>query len=371
MNMKSVSTIRQRILPFILLIPVFTALLFVPVKAKESSPKLVDTKWLKDNLSMENLRIVDLRDNVKDYWQEHIPGAVYLSPDAMRWPDRGVPVKLIQPEALTLLLGEMGEDENTMVVAYSEKGDYKAPYLIWALDYIGHKQSAVLDGGFSKWKSEGNLVIQGYPKIEPKQYRLPSKLNEEVRATLKEVKETMGQKDVVLIDVRPPELYTGQAGPWKRKGHIKGAINHFWGDDLKEDGTWKDQKDLKKIYENLGANSDKTVIVSCGQGQMSAHTYLTLKYVLGYPKVKNYDGSFNEWANIDELPVETSTGMSLNPENLLQERCTVCHDLDRVRKARRDRPGWEKTIAKMVTNGAKLNEVERHALVDYLSQKGK
>jgi len=371
MNMKSVSTIRQRILPFIILIPVFTALLFVPVRAKESSPKLVDTKWLKDNLSMANLKIVDLRDNVKDYWQEHIPDAAYLSPDAMRWPDRGVPVKLIQPEALALLLGEMGVDENTMVVAYSEKGDYKAPYLIWAFDYIGHKQSAVLDGGFSKWKSEGNLVTQDYPKIEPKQYHLPSKLNEEFRATLKEVKETMGQKDVVLIDVRPPELYTGQAGPWKRKGHIKGAIHHFWGDDLKEDGTWKDEKDLKKIYENLGATSDKTVIVSCGQGQMSAHTYLTLKYVLGYPKVKNYDGSFNEWSNIDELPVESSTGMSLNPENLLQERCTVCHDLDRVRKARKDRPGWEKTIAKMVTNGAKLNEVERQALVDYLSQKGK
>jgi thiosulfate/3-mercaptopyruvate sulfurtransferase len=111
-----------------------------------------------------------------------------------------------------------------------------------------------------------------------------------------------------LLDVRPAELYTGEKGFWKRKGHIKGAINHFWGEDLKDDGSWKSKEELTGAYEKLGATPDTTIIVSCGQGLMSAHAYFTLKYILGYPKVKNYDGGFNQWSNIDELPVEVGPG---------------------------------------------------------------
>ncbi len=141
--------------------------------------------------------------------------------------------------------------------------------------------------------------------VTPKVYSDEIKTKNDVRALLDEVKDAIYKDEYIIIDVRPAELYTGEKGNWKRKGHIKGAINHFWGDDLNNDGTWKNKEELSKIYEDLGVTPQKDIIVSCGQGQMSAHTYFTLKYILGYPKVRNYDGSFNEWSNIEDLPIET------------------------------------------------------------------
>jgi thiosulfate/3-mercaptopyruvate sulfurtransferase len=162
-----------------------------------------------------------------------------------------------------------------------------------------------LEGGYGKWIGEGRPVTQDYPAIEPKNYPAPSSLND-VRADLEEVKKVVdGKLAAILIDVRTMDLYMGEKGPWKRKGHIKGSLSHFWGDDLKEDGTWKSKEELRKIYDNLGVTPDKLVIVSCGQGQMSAHAYFTLRYLLGHQRVKNYDGSFNQWSNIDSLPIET------------------------------------------------------------------
>jgi len=290
------------------LILAFVLLSVIPALSQESPSKLVSTEWLEKNLSKENLRIIDVRGSIQDYWQGHIPQAVYFHPEAMRLSDHGVPVMLMPPEALAIMLGKMGVNEKTMVIVYGEQGDFKAPYLIWALDYLEHTSSAILEGGFGKWQKEGRPVTQDYPKITSVRYNLPSKLNKEVRATLDEVKTLLNKGNGVLLDVRPVEMYTGEKGFWKRKGHIKGAINHFWGEDLNQDGTWKTKEDLKSAYEKLGATPDKSIIVSCGQGQMSAHGYFTLKYVLGYPKVKNYDGGFNEWSNINELPVETGLG---------------------------------------------------------------
>lgn len=342
----------------------------IPVLSEEPPSKLVSTEWLDENLSKENLRVIDVRGEIKDYWQGHIPGAVYLNPEAMRLADHGVPVKLTPPEASAIMLGKMGVDEKTMIVVYSEQNDYKATYLIWALDFLGHSSFGILDGGFDKWQKEKRPVTQDYPMINPVRYALPSKLNEEVRATLEEVKELVNTDSGVLLDVRPVQLYTGEKGFWKRNGHIKGAINHFWGEDLEDDGTWKNKDELKQAYEKLGVTQDKTIIVSCGQGLMSAHTYFTLKYILDYPNVKNYDGGFNEWSNIDQLPVETEFGKSSpEGENLLKKRCTVCHTLDRVSRANKDKTGWQKTVNQMIRNGAKLNDAERQAVIDYLSRR--
>jgi thiosulfate/3-mercaptopyruvate sulfurtransferase len=362
---------------FLGLFLVFAILSFIPVLSQEPPTKLVSTDWLEKNLSKENLRIIDIRGSIQDYWQGHLPGAVYFNPEAMRLADGGVPVKLMPSEALAIMLGKMGVNEKTMVMVYAEQGDFKAPYLIWALDYLGHPSAAILDGGFTKWQKEGRPVTQDYPKINPVRYTLPSKLNQEVRATLEEVKELVSGGGGVLLDVRPAQMYTGEKAFWKRNGHIKGAINHFWGEDLKDDGTWKSKEELKKAYEELGATPDKNIIVSCGQGQMSAHAYFTLKHILGYPKVKNYDGGFNEWSDIDSLPVETGVGKpspggevtTLDGEKLLKERCTVCHSLDRVYKAKKDKAGWEKTVNQMIGKGAELNDAERQAVIDYLSSR--
>jgi thiosulfate/3-mercaptopyruvate sulfurtransferase len=276
-----------------------------PASAQTVQHGLVSTDWLKANLGNEKIRIVDVRSNVADYWQGHIPGAVYFHSDAMRLADHGVPVMLMPPEALVIMLGKMGITKNSTVVVYTEKGDFKAAYLVWALDYLGHKSSVLLEGGFGKWQKEENPVTQDYPAIVARHYGKPAKLNKEVRASLDDVKKVVMSGGAVLLDVRTVDLYTGEKGAWKRKGHIKGALSRFWGEDLKEDGTWKEKEELMAIYAKLGAMPDKPVIASCGQGQMSAQTYVTLKYVLGFKNVKNYDGSFNEWSNIPDLPIET------------------------------------------------------------------
>lgn len=272
----------------------------------QSQPtKLVSTAWLAENLNNANLRIIDMRSDIRDYWQVHIPGAVHLDSSILRWPENGVPSKLIQPESLTMLLGWMGISENTMVIVYYDKNGYPPFYLIWALDYIGHKNSALLEDGIEKWRQEGRPLTQDYPQIKPLTYRWSGKLHAEVRATIEQVKKEI-KGGAVLIDVRPADLYNGEKGKWKRKGHIKGAINHFWASDMLGNGSWKSRDDLLTDYEKQGVTPERAIIVYCGQGQMAAHTYFTLKHFLGFPKVKLYDGGFNEWSVREDLPVESS-----------------------------------------------------------------
>lgn len=288
-----------------LLFILFVMLSTTTLWADDQAAKIVTTQWLHNNLGRPDIRIVDIRDSVTNYWQSHIPGAVYMHPEAMRLADHGVPVKLMPPEALVIMLRKMGVDPKAMVVVYTEKGDFKGPYLAWAFDYLGHKRVAVMEGGFAKWQKEEFPVTQDYPKIVAKKYPLPKTFHREVRASLDEVKKVVASGGAVILDVRPVELYTGEKGPWKRKGHIKGSLSRFWGEDLTVDGLWKEKAELRAAYEKLGVTPDKQIITTCGQGQMSAHTYFTLKYLLGYPYVKNYDGSFNEWSNIDDLQVRT------------------------------------------------------------------
>jgi thiosulfate/3-mercaptopyruvate sulfurtransferase len=289
----------------LLLFILFVMLSTTTLWADDQAAKIVTTQWLHNNLSRPDIRIVDMRDSVTNYWQSHIPGAVYMHPEAMRLADQGVPVKLMPPEVLVIMLRKMGIDPKTMVVVYTEKGDFKGPYLAWAFDYLGHKRVAVMEGGFAKWQKEEFPVTQDYPKIVAKKYPLPKTFHREVRASLDEVRKVVASGGTVILDVRPVELYTGEKGPWKRKGHIKGSHSRFWGEDLTVDGLWKEKVELRAAYEKLGVTPDKQIITTCGQGQMSAHTYFTLKYLLGYQYVKNYDGSFNEWSNIDDLQVRT------------------------------------------------------------------
>jgi thiosulfate/3-mercaptopyruvate sulfurtransferase len=273
---------------------------------------LITPRWLARNLGRTSLSVLDLRADVRDYWQGHVPGAVYFNPEAMRLADHGVPVKLAPPEVLAAMLGAMGVDRKAMVVVYSEGNDYKATYMIWALDYIGHANSALLDGGFGRWQAEGQPITQDYPQISPVAYDLPVDLQTGVRALLNDVRRAITEETAfalrtVVIDVRPRELYSGEKGFGKQRGHIKGAINHFWGDDLNPDGSWRSREELLETYAGLGVTPDTPVIVYCGQGQMSSHTYFTMKYILGYSRVRNYDGGFNEWSSSGNMPVASGS----------------------------------------------------------------
>lgn len=270
---------------------------------KGQTEKLVSSDWLAANLTNKNVRIIDTRTDIRDYWQAHIPGALHLSTDILRWPEHGVPGKLMSVEAFALLLGQMGVEEKTLVIAYYDKNGYPPFYLLWALDFIGHKNFALLEDGIERWRTEGRPLTQDYPTIKPVSFRLPAKRQDDIRATAEDViKET--EAGAVLLDVRPEDLFTGEKGVWKRKGHIKGAISHPWALDLSGNGTWKPKEALLAAYEKLGVTPDKKIIVYCGQGQMAVFTYFSLKYRLGFPNVKVYDGGFSEWSAREELPVE-------------------------------------------------------------------
>lgn len=263
-------------------------------------------EWVQQNLAQPDLRIVDMRGDVRDYWEGHLPGAVFLDSAALRWADRGVPLKLMPVSALASLLGAMGIGRETTVVIYSEINHYRATYFAWALDAAGHKKWALLEGGYEGWKRAGRPTTQDYPAVRPVAYPAPKAADPAVRALLAEVRDR-NPKTSVLLDTRPADMYSGAKGSWKRKGHIAGALHHYWADDVLEGGAWKLAEDLRRAFETLGATPDKKIIVSCGQGLMASHTYITLKYILGYPNVKLYDGSFNEWSVVESLPVETGT----------------------------------------------------------------
>lgn len=266
--------------------------------------KLVSGEWLAANLANENIRLIDTRLDIRDYWQSHIPGALYLDTDLLRWPEQGVPGKLMSVEALALLLGQMGIGEKTMVVAYYDKNGYPPYYLLWALEFIGHENFALLEDGVERWRTEGRPLTQDYPKIKPVSFRLPAKRKADIRATLDDVVKEL-KAGAVLLDVRPEDLYKGEKGAWKRKGHIKGALSHPWALDLSNDGSWKPKEELLALYAKQGVTPDKKIIVYCGQGQMAAFTYFSLKHRLGFPKVKVYDGGFSEWSAREDLPVES------------------------------------------------------------------
>jgi thiosulfate/3-mercaptopyruvate sulfurtransferase len=284
---------------------VLLTLLAAGSAAAAPSDLIKTTEWLAANLNRPDVRIIDLRYGIEFYWEAHVPGAVHLFPDALTLPENGVPAKPIPPDMFAQLLGRMGITDTTTVVVYSEVIDSLSPYLTWLLDYVGHKRQALIAGEFDRWRAEGRPLTQDFPKTQPAVYQLPASLNEGVVARLADVKAALGDKKTVILDVRSPAMYSGEAGYNKRRGHIPGAINRPWLRDLTGEYTWRDSAELRNEYEKLGVTPDKKVIIYCNRGYRSITTYVTLKHVLGYEHVAVYDGSFSEWSDIADLPVAT------------------------------------------------------------------
>ena len=233
-----------------------------------------------------------------------------------RFPKNGTPAFFVPAEIFVQKLGKLGITKDTPVVLYDAEGAFIPFYVAWGLDYIGHKKVYVLHGGFNHWKDLDLPTTKDYPRVEGKDYG-DFMINERIRATLEDVKKALGRKDVVILDARTPELYEGKAGPWKRLGHIKGAVNRFWKQDFEERVNkyrvnkygkkyylLKPKDEIDIFYESVGVKDAKEVILYCGQGLMSAATYYVIKYYLEMnDNVKLYDGSWNEYSQTD-LPKE-------------------------------------------------------------------
>ncbi len=276
-----------------------------PIKNFEH-PRLIETRELQNLTSHPSIRIIDMRTSLPDYLKGHIPNAVYLHFENLRIPEKGVPAQAPDRICLERLLGDNLSLANPMwVILYSEKSNPNAPFLAWTLDHLGHKKVGILNGGWEKWVSERLPVTQAYPSLIPKKFF--GKVISETFADKKWVRHRLGAEGVVIVDARSPRQYSGEEGEEVRRGHIPGAKNVFWettleGEEIK---VWKKKEDLEKIFAESGVTKDKEIIVHCRTGHEASHLYFTLKYVVGFPNVRLYRGSWVEWSADINMPVRT------------------------------------------------------------------
>ena len=285
-------------------------MLFVCLAALAQAPRLITTAELGDVLGQRdsNVSVIDVRDDFARYLESHIPRAVYLHAEELRAADRGVPNKLLGLVSYAALFSRLGIRPDRPVVIYSagETRDIDATYLAWILEGLGHPSVQVLDGGFGKWSLENRTITRRYPRIEPTAFA-PAAFTPD-RAMLDDVRAALTARDVVIVDARNPDQYAGRAGAQLRRGHIPGAVNHFWQGDLTKvefATVWKPRDELRAGYAAQGITPDKTIIAYCNGGLESSHLYFALHDLLGYARVRVYDGSFTEWSEKIELPVTT------------------------------------------------------------------
>lgn len=274
-----------------------------------SSPSLISTDSLASWQLHQRVILLDVRTDVFAYLKGHLPGAEYLNTETLRASEGGIPTRLLSAEAYSELFSRLGLALDQPVVIYSagESRNIDATFTTWLLAGFGHPKVYILDGGFFKWQLEQRPIVQPYPRIPVTHF--PKSFHPE-SASLEDVRQAVRTKDAILVDARPPDQFTGEAGAQIRRGHIPGAINHYWADDLTQEGfghVWKDTTALRAAYQAQGITPDKHIIAYCNSTTEASHVHFTLRYLLGYPHVRVYVGSWTEWSERADLPIERGT----------------------------------------------------------------
>jgi thiosulfate/3-mercaptopyruvate sulfurtransferase len=274
-------------------------------------PGIVSTDELARWQAEGPVSLIDVRTDVFTYLRDHLPGATFLHPETIRASQGGVPTRLLDPASYRTLFGRLGLSFERRVVIYSagETHNIDATFLAWILAGFGHPGVYVLDGGFFKWQLEHRSVAQAYPRYEETSF--PDRPFRPEQASLAEVRASMRDGSVLLVDARPPDQYAGEAGAQMRRGHIPGAVNHYWQGDLEREGfgyVWKPADRLRAEYAAQGITPDRDIIAYCNSATEASHVHFTLRYLLGYPKVRVYVGSWTEWAERSDLPVARGAG---------------------------------------------------------------
>ncbi len=278
---------------------------------------LVDTEWLASRLDDPSVRIVDVRGVIRpveapkpwylesreQYGEAHIPGAVYVG-----WltdivdPDAPVKMTVASPERFAALMGRLGIGDRHLVIGYDDDGNHIAARLWWILNYYGHPDVRLLDGGLPKWLAEGRPVTADAPRHRPATFT-PA-LRPEWRVDAAEVRRAIRNQTMRIVDCRGPRDFRGEVGRGERKGRIAGATNvpvfRLWDGPYK---TWKTEAELRAIHEAAGVTPDKRVITYCNAG-VSASTGLLALKLLGYASAANYAGSWYDWERDPDNPID-------------------------------------------------------------------
>jgi thiosulfate/3-mercaptopyruvate sulfurtransferase len=269
---------------------------------------LVDTQWVQDHLEDENIRIVEVDENPALYAEAHIPGAIGF--DWKNDLQDQVKRDFLGPEEFGELFGSRGISNEHTIVLYGDRNNWFAAYTYWYLKYYGHDNVKLMNGPREKWISEGRPTSTEVPSFDSESFSA-SDGDKEIRAYRDEVLGVL-DSSTKLVDVRSPAEYSGeiiamagyeQEGA-QRAGHIPGAASIPWAQAVKEDGTFKSADELQELYGGKGVLNGDNVIAYCRIGERSAHSWFVLHELLGKDDVKNYDGSWTEWGNLVNVPIE-------------------------------------------------------------------
>ncbi len=270
---------------------------------------LVSTQWVADHLNDPSIRIVESNEDILLYDTGHIPGAVKI--DWFGELNDPIIRDYLDAPRFAQLVSAKGISPETTVVFYGDKNNWWATYAFWVFQLFGHTRARIMNGGRKKWVEEGRPLTKEIPSYPKTDYPVPSRDDSRIRAFRDDVMKHI-RANGTLVDVRSPGEYSGellhmadypQEGAL-RGGHIPGARNIPWAKAANEDGTFKSVEELRELYESQGVKADRDVIAYCRIGERSSHTWFVLTYLLGYPNVRNYDGSWTEWGNLVGAPIE-------------------------------------------------------------------
>ena len=270
---------------------------------------LVDTEWVEQNLDDGSVVLVEVDEDITAYEKGHIPNAIVIDweSELHDLPRR----EFLSSEQLAKLLGEKGISNDDTIVLYSGNNNWFAAYAYWLFKYRGVENVKLLNGGRKKWELESRLLTQDEPKLSAGSFSLGPE-RPELRIFREEVIERAESGGEAWVDVRSPEEFRGEllAPPHLPQeqaqvpGHIPGSANITWSKAVNEDGTFKSAEQLKELYEAEGITADKDVVTYCRIGERSSHSWFVLQELLGFEKVRNYDGSWTEYGSLVGVPIE-------------------------------------------------------------------
>jgi thiosulfate/3-mercaptopyruvate sulfurtransferase len=269
---------------------------------------LVDTAWVAAHRLDPDVRIVEVDGLTSACDLGHIPGAVTWS-----WTNQlcdGLRRDIILKADFERLMEESGIGNKTTVILYGDNDNWFAAWALWQMKIYGHEDVRLMDGGRKKWRVENRQLTMEVPELTFTRYEARDP-DLSIRAFLPDVQKAVAAQDCELVDVRSPEEFSGElrappglAETCQRGGHIPGAHNIPWSEACNDNGTFKTADELYALYEAEGVTADHPVIAYCRIGERSSHSWFALKYLLGYPDVRNYDGSWTEWGNMVRAPIE-------------------------------------------------------------------